>query len=650
MKCTSIYNILIHALIITGVAASIANTSKTLERNFIKKDVYAEPYNHHIHKALVETNISKFSVYVYRDINKRHKWYTNINTTQTNIYLIILCGDIHSNPGPTKYPCTLCAKAVKSNQKALQCDECNEWTHIKCNGQINEKEYAMFQKHEHLSWSCHNCLFTNVSTSFFNLSVGNDNSFSSLSDSNSDELDTNKSINITLNENNNQNLTMIGINTTSLYSLKQRIAFQSLVDTHRPDILCVNETNVDKSFQNPSILPTDHYEIIKDRKKGDRGVLIASKTTLICTEQTKLRTECEIIWTRIQIEGSKNLYIGSFYRNPKSTLQDLENLDRSLSMIDTNSNNIILMGDFNLPSINWENGTIKPVAQYEPTRENNILDLCFTNNPNLIKKVEVGPGISDHNLVKITINTKAKIHKKPPRKIYMYKKGNMEGIRSDLRSKLENFKEDSNKEGIETSWTNFKHLVTESIENNIPSKNTTTRWNLPWITTETKQMIRRKQRLYNKAKKSNDKKHWKDFKLYRKKVKEQLQSNHDQYVKDILTPEEPTKAHTDSCREQIYATTKKFWSYIKGMKKDSSNISMLNKNGKDIIDAEEKANILNQQYESAFSDIDFNQYIDIRFYTDVEFRLPKLPRPIDYKKVRHHCQHLYNYLPEINEQ
>ncbi|CAC5364805.1 unnamed protein product [Mytilus coruscus] len=70
------------------------------------------------------------------------------------------------------------------------------------------------------------------------------------------------------------------------------------------------------------------------------------------------------------------------------------------------------------------------------------------------------------------------------------------------------------------------------------------------------------------------------------------------------------------------------------MKKDSSNISMLSKNGKDIIHAEEKANTLNQQYESAFSDIDFNQYLDIRFYTDVEFRLPKLPRPITTHNIR----------------
>jgi hypothetical protein len=42
------------------------------------------------------------------------------------------------------------------------------------------------------------------------------------------------------------------------------------------------------------LLPTDQYEIIKDRREGDRGVLIANKTTFNCTEQTKLRTECEI--------------------------------------------------------------------------------------------------------------------------------------------------------------------------------------------------------------------------------------------------------------------------------------------------------------------------------------------------------------------
>ena len=64
------------------------------------------------------------------------------------------------------------------------------------------------------------------------------------------------------------------------------------------------------------------------------------------------------------------------------------------------------------------------------------------------------------------VNTKANIHKKPPTKIYMYKKGNMEGIQSDLTSSFKKFEEDSNKEDVETTQTNFRDIlhVTETIE------------------------------------------------------------------------------------------------------------------------------------------------------------------------------------------
>jgi len=36
------------------------------------------------------------------------------------------------NPGPIKYPCTVCLKSVKSNHKALLCDNCQLWSHSHC--------------------------------------------------------------------------------------------------------------------------------------------------------------------------------------------------------------------------------------------------------------------------------------------------------------------------------------------------------------------------------------------------------------------------------------------------------------------------------------------------------------------------------------
>ena len=57
--------------------------------------------------------------------------------------LLLLCGDIMQNPGPSsppttkgrlryKFPCGICEKPVKSNQKGIQCDFCDLWYHARC--------------------------------------------------------------------------------------------------------------------------------------------------------------------------------------------------------------------------------------------------------------------------------------------------------------------------------------------------------------------------------------------------------------------------------------------------------------------------------------------------------------------------------------
>lgn len=38
--------------------------------------------------------------------------------------LLILSGDIALNPGPAKFPCKVCSKAVAKTHRAVQCDEC----------------------------------------------------------------------------------------------------------------------------------------------------------------------------------------------------------------------------------------------------------------------------------------------------------------------------------------------------------------------------------------------------------------------------------------------------------------------------------------------------------------------------------------------
>ena len=56
---------------------------------------------------------------------------------------------------PVKFPGKICKKPVASNHKAVCCDVCDTWVHIKCN-KINTQTYNISKK-EKASWSCIEC-------------------------------------------------------------------------------------------------------------------------------------------------------------------------------------------------------------------------------------------------------------------------------------------------------------------------------------------------------------------------------------------------------------------------------------------------------------------------------------------------------------
>ena len=67
---------------------------------------------------------------------------------------IHVSGDVALNPGPDK--CTVCLKTVASNHRAVNCDECNNWVHIKC-GKIKPKQYEAMQLLDNFEWVCPPC-------------------------------------------------------------------------------------------------------------------------------------------------------------------------------------------------------------------------------------------------------------------------------------------------------------------------------------------------------------------------------------------------------------------------------------------------------------------------------------------------------------
>ena len=52
------------------------------------------------------------------------------------ILILVQAGDLNPNPGPykPKFPCAICEKAARWDQRATCCDQCNSWYHVNCMG------------------------------------------------------------------------------------------------------------------------------------------------------------------------------------------------------------------------------------------------------------------------------------------------------------------------------------------------------------------------------------------------------------------------------------------------------------------------------------------------------------------------------------
>ena len=95
--------------------------------------------------------------------------------------LILMSGDISTNPGPhTINPCGVGKKAVRWNQDAVKCDQCDTWYHITCM-QMNPITYQYLANHSDTTWICCQCGTPSFSSSLFNTTpVDLSNSFTSL--------------------------------------------------------------------------------------------------------------------------------------------------------------------------------------------------------------------------------------------------------------------------------------------------------------------------------------------------------------------------------------------------------------------------------------------------------------------------------------
>ena len=99
--------------------------------------------------------------------------------------------------------------------------------------------------------------------------------------------------------------------------------------------------------------------------------------------------------------------------------------------------------------------------------------------------------------------------------------------------------------------------------------------------------------IWTSEKKSEDKKITEQFKVVKQTVQRELRRAYWKYVGDIVTPQENDSQHS---------RMKRFWTYIKHKRTDNKGIAPMQQNGLLPSEPTEQANILNKQFQSAFSE------------------------------------------------
>ena len=218
-------------------------------------------------------------------------------------------------------------------------------------------------------------------------------------------------------------------------------------------------------------------------------------------------------------------------------------------------------------------------------------------------KVTVVPGISDHNCPLMELDVKPTRRRQLPREVPIYKKADWDSFEHDLRETRDKLNQ-STDASVSDLWKMFKDAITEGMLQHIPTKMLKIKDSLPYITPEITKLIKRRDRLYKNKKKKQRHFDWStpshrsiEEKLRNIKREIQLKSRRAywKYIESIITPED-----TEST-ESSYLSMKRFWSFIKQNRKDYTGIPPLNANGKHSTNSKEKANMLNEQFESVFS-------------------------------------------------
>jgi hypothetical protein len=553
---------------------------------------------------LISPSYNKFP---YSDTKKSKCTTTHVSAAKYIFTVILLTsGDIHTNPGPKnvpKYPCVSCHKAVRSNSKAIECDICTSWTHLKCSD-INVSTYnECVSAGKDLNFVCKTCSFKEIP--FTSLPFHDDNDGPVTQDFQVPLLDSSN-----LESNHHQcstrkGLVFVHLNARSLINKVDQLRI--LAESTKASIIGVTETWLDNTISDSEISIPDFSIVRNDRDRHGGGVCVYVKDNINFNCRNDIfDVTLETIFLDIVLPKTKPIIVGICYRPPTCTnfFSKLEecivNSERYIDL------EIIILGDFNVNVLNKKKSCSlhKSLANFqrslnltqlitEPTRicqhSSTIIDLVFVTDKDNINSSGILPyALSDHyaifccrKLPKLKFNSHRTV------KIRSMKNYSINIFHQALNavdwSRVTNVKDTNQALDL------FYSLLNNVINQVAPIKEIRIKQKSePWITNEILESILDRDSQFKTYKKTRTPESYQMYCKARNKVIKLIKTSKINYLNNLI--------------EEAGSCPKKMWKALKELnitnksKTQTSNIGLRNEGGEIIFEKNLVANKLNKYF------------------------------------------------------
>ena len=288
------------------------------------------------------------------------------------------------------------------------------------------------------------------------------------------------------------------------------------------------------------------------------------------------------------------------YRPPGGGQSSIERLTELVRGAEARS---ILIGDFNLPEVNWATGQtgarsrlfletaieagMEQLVSFSTHVKGNVLDLILTNVPERVLEVEEAGrlGHSDHVMIAAKLSVgegqEDKLRDQPD-----WNRADWSSMREELGNV--NWRGELEGKEVEEAWTVFTGKIQQAICKHVPVRRRRNHNRPAWLSTDILRAIRKKKRLWNKAKTGEQVDKYNKVERDVKRMIRKAKRKHEKKLAD------------GGCKDGVQK--RRFYAYVKQKTKTRPAIGPLKDGGGRVLrEDKEMAGLFNEFFSSVFT-------------------------------------------------